>query len=103
MNNLNCKQWKGWKKLTSVTIRWKFSNLKTPISTVYCPTCFLWIVGQFLYAAYESYILLTVKRVKKINKALPKDENFRILMHQFPLSTGQSVSLLNFEQFSYIK
>jgi len=29
--------------------------------------------------------------VKKIKKVLPKDDNFQIVIHQFPLSIGQNV------------
>jgi len=32
-----------------------------------------------------------VKRVKKIKKILPKNENFQTVIHQFTLSIGQSV------------
>jgi len=32
-----------------------------------------------------------VKKVKEIIKVLPKDENFQIVIHQFPLSIVQSV------------
>jgi len=36
-----------------------------------------------------------VKKVKKIKKVLPKDENFQIVIHLFPLSNDK-VFLLKF-------
>jgi len=71
---------------------WNFLNLKTPIFSDYCPTCFLWGVDQFLYITYESFKLQTVKRVKKWKKPLPKDEICQIWKHRSPLSNSERVS-----------
>jgi len=37
-----------------------------------------------------------VKRVKKMKKGVPKDENFQISKHQFPLSIAPTCFFWNF-------
>jgi len=39
--------------------------------------------------------------VKKFEKVLPKDKNFQIVLHVFPLSNGQSGSFENLKIFIY--
>jgi len=57
MSYLNCKREKGKKNRKCFTKRYKFSNLETPISSEYGPTCLLWNVDQFLYITYEYFKL----------------------------------------------
>jgi len=65
----------------------------------YWPTGFMWNFEQFLCRKYQLFKLKIVKNSKKIKKVLPKDENFQISEHQFPLCIEQLVCCENLASF----